>query len=103
MSMQLLYLLVPLAPLLAAIVVGLFGLWFGLGVGIGFHNGWTDATSLDHKALGSRALLHFPFEIGYRFDQHHSLSVYFEHFSNGYTRKYNEGIDGLGLRYGYRF
>ena len=79
------------------------GLWFGLGLGIAAHNGWNDATSVDHKALGSRVLLHFPFEIGYRFDPHHSLSIYFEHYSNGYSHKYNEGIDGIGLRYGYRF
>jgi lipid A 3-O-deacylase len=79
------------------------GFFFGLGLGIAAHNGWNDATSLDHKALGARALLHFPFEIGYRFQERHSISVYFEHFSNGYSHKYNEGIDGLGMRYGYRF
>jgi hypothetical protein len=55
------------------------------------------------KALGSRVLFHIPVEIGLRFDDHNSLSVYFEHTSNGYTQDFNEGLDRLGVRYGYRF
>lgn len=79
------------------------GVFVGLGIGAAIHDGVKDISSVDHKALGSRVLFHFPLEIGYRFDGHHSISFYFEHFSNGYTKKYNEGIDGLGVRYGYKF
>ncbi|HRK19514.1 MAG TPA: acyloxyacyl hydrolase [Hyphomicrobiaceae bacterium] len=79
------------------------GVFFGVGIGVAVHDGVRDISSPDHKALGARALLHFPLEIGYRFDRHHSVSLYFEHFSNGYTNRYNEGIDGLGARYGYKF
>jgi hypothetical protein len=62
-----------------------------------------DLEDWDRKALGSRVLFHFPAEIGYRFDERNSLSVYFEHTSNGYTVHPNEGLDRLGIRYGYRF
>jgi hypothetical protein len=57
----------------------------------------------DRKALGSRVLFHIPVEIGYRLDEHNSLSAYFEHMSNAYTVDPNEGMDRLGVRYGYRF
>ena len=44
-----------------------------------------------------------PLEAGWRFDEHNSLSVYFDHISNGNTADVNEGLDDLGVRYGYRF
>jgi lipid A 3-O-deacylase len=55
------------------------------------------------QALGSRVLFHIPAEVGYRFDDHNSLSAYFEYMSNAYTVSPNEGMDRLGIRYGYRF
>lgn len=84
-------------------IEGPSGLFFALGIGAAIHNGETDASEPDMKALGSRILFHFPIEIGLRFDQHNSLSVYFEHISNGYTQDFNEGLDRIGIRYGYRF
>ncbi len=79
------------------------GLFFGVGVGGAVHNGDTDLKSTDRKALGSKLLFHIPMEIGYRMDQTHALSVYFDHVSNAYTADANEGMDTLGIRYGYRF
>ena len=79
------------------------GIFFALGIGAGMHDGVLGPTAVDRKALGSRVLFHFPVELGWRWENRHSVSLYFEHFSNGYTQKYNEGIDGLGLRYGLRF
>jgi lipid A 3-O-deacylase len=79
------------------------GVFFGLGLGAALHNGTLNPTEVDRKALGSRVLFHIPIEIGYRFDRHNSVSVYFEHVSNGYTQSFNEGLDGLGVRYGYKF
>jgi lipid A 3-O-deacylase len=79
------------------------GFFLGLGLGVAVHNGLIDPTDVDRKALGSRVLFHVPLEAGYRFDPHNSLSVYFDHMSNGYTRASNEGMDSLGLRYGYKF
>ena len=81
------------------------GIFFSVGVGGTVHNGETKLLAIDQtaKALGSHLLFHFPIEVGYRIDRHNSVSVYFEHMSNGYTRDENEGLDRLGVRYGYRF
>lgn len=78
-------------------------IFFGLGIGAAVHNGHTQLDDWDRKALGSRLLFHFPIEVGYRLDAHNSVSAYFEHISNGYTVSPNEGLDRLGIRYGYRF
>lgn len=79
------------------------GFFVGVGLGGAIHDGHTLPDSWRHKALGSRVLFHIPAEIGYRFDAHNSLSVYFEHTSNAWLAKYNEGLDRIGLRYGYKF
>ncbi len=79
------------------------GLFFAVGLGAAVHDGQTDLDDLDLKALGSRVLFHIPVELGYRFDDHNMLSVYFEHVSNGETADPNEGLDNLGVRYGYRY
>ena len=57
----------------------------------------------DPAALGGRVLFHIPLEVGYRWDGHNSVSAYFDHMSNGYTNRFNEGMDRVGIRYGYRF
>jgi hypothetical protein len=79
------------------------GIFLALGIGAAVHNGELEPIDADRKALGSRLLFHFPAEVGWRFDGHQSVSVYFEHVSNGYTQDYNEGLDSIGVRYGYRF
>ncbi|CAA6604016.1 Lipid A 3-O-deacylase-related protein [Rhodospirillaceae bacterium LM-1] len=79
------------------------GLYFGLGLGAAVHNGDLELRSRDHKALGSRVLFHIPAEIGYRFDGHNGISLYFDHVSNGFLASPNEGMDTLGVRYGYKF
>lgn len=85
------------------VIEGASGVFFALGVGAAVHDGKLTPTDPDQKALGSRVLFHFPAEVGWRFDEHNSISLYFEHISNGYTQDYNEGLDSLGVRYGYRF
>lgn len=79
------------------------GLFFAAGIGAAVHDGDLELKSPDRKAFGSRVLFHIPLELGYRFDQHNSLSVYFEHLSNANLADENEGMDLLGARYGYRF
>jgi lipid A 3-O-deacylase len=79
------------------------GIFFGFGLGAAIHDGDIDPVDPTRKALGSHVLFHIPAEIGWRFDAHNSVSVYFEHISNGYTQRYNEGLDALGARYGYKF
>ena len=79
------------------------GLFLSLGIGAAIHDGLLDSGDVNRKWLGRRALFHFPLELGWRFDARQSISIYFDHISNGYTTKFNEGLDTLGLRYGYRF
>ena len=79
------------------------GIFFSIGAGAAVHDGKVGPTEFDRKALGSRVLFHFPAEVGWRWDGHSSVSLYFEHISNGYTQDFNEGLDAIGVRYGYRF
>jgi hypothetical protein len=79
------------------------GIFLGLGLGAAVHNGELDASEPDRKALGSRVLFHIPFELGLRLDTRNSISVYFEHMSNWDLADANEGLDAIGVRYGYRF
>lgn len=79
------------------------GIFFGLGLGGTVHNGLLDPTDPDKKALGSRILFHIPIEIGLRLDDRRSISVYFEHMSNAFLANSNEGLDSIGVRYGYKF
>lgn len=84
-------------------IEGPAGLFLGLGLGAAVHDGHTLPDRLDRKALGSRALFHVPLEVGLRFGSSSSISVYFEHTSNANARHHNEGMDRVGVRYGYRF
>ena len=84
-------------------IEGPSGIFLGLGLGAAVHDGLLDPTDPDRKALGSRVLFHIPIEIGWRFDERNSISVYFEHISNGFLADSNEGLDSIGVRYGYRF
>lgn len=84
-------------------IEGPANLFFGLGLGAAVHDGNTDIRDRGRKALGSLLLFHIPFEAGLRLDARNAISIYYDHMSNGYTRRYNEGLDTLGVRYGYRF
>ena len=76
---------------------------FALGVGGAVHTGETSLVRNDRKALGSKALLYFPIEAGYRITEHDTVSLFFDHVSNAWLASPNEGMDTLGIRYGYRF
>lgn len=84
-------------------IEGPHGFFLGTGVGAALHNGELDPVAIDRKALGSRVLFHIPLEIGLRLDARNAISVYFEHTSNANLADFNEGLDRLGVRYGYRF
>lgn len=79
------------------------GAYVGLGFGAAVHDGETGGPGADERALGSPVLFHIPVEAGYRFDGHHGVSLYFDHISNANLADHNEGLNTLGLRYGYRF
>ena len=76
------------------------GVFFAIGMGAAIHNGDLSPADDFHKALGSRVLFHPSAEIGYRFDGVNSISIFADHVSNGFTQRYNEGMDTVGIRYG---
>lgn len=78
-------------------------IFFGTGLGAAVHDGVLDTREPDRKALGARVLFHIPIEVGLRLDERQSISIYFEHTSNAFLAKDNEGMDNIGVRYGFRF
>jgi lipid A 3-O-deacylase len=67
------------------------------------HDGKLDAYRLDRKSLGSRVLFRLSGSLGYQFNKHHSLAVMLDHVSNAGLANSNEGMDNVGIRYGFRF
>jgi hypothetical protein len=79
------------------------GFFFVSGLGAAVHNGKLDTDDEDKKSLGSRVLFRIPIEVGYQITARHSLSIMFDHISNAYLASPNEGLDTIGLRYGFLF
>ena len=79
------------------------GFFLVTGVGAAIHDGQRHATTPAKKALGSRFLFHIPLEVGYFISPRTTLSVYYDHISNAYMADENEGLDTLGIRFGYVF
>ena len=77
--------------------------FFSTGLGLALHDGKRDTDSADRKSLGSRVLFRIPIEIGYAVNHRHRIMLAFDHVSNAYLVAPNEGMDTLGLVYGYRF
>lgn len=67
------------------------------------HNGEKNANVPDKKDLGCRVLFRESIDLGWRFTGNHALMVHFDHISNAKICDENEGLESLGLRYGYRF
>ena len=78
------------------------GVFFGVGLGAALHDGHLRVDSPDHKTLGARVLFHPTIELGYRFDGVNSISIFADHVSNGYTKRDNDGMDTIGIRFGRR-
>ena len=78
-------------------------MFLNMGLGAAIHNGESLSKSNDMKSLGSSLLFRVPFEFGFEIDKHHRISIMFDHISNGYIKEPNEGLDTLGIRYGFRF
>lgn len=80
-----------------------FGLFYNIGIGLAWHNGELETDQQDRKSLGTRFCFRVPCEVGFSISRCHRVSVAFDHISNGYLASPNEGLDTLGIRYGYRF
>ena len=79
------------------------GVFAGFSLGGAVHNGKTSGDHTDRKDLGCSVLFRESFEVGYRFVGTHSVSVMLDHISNAKLCDHNEGLENLGIRYGYKF
>ena len=79
------------------------GAFAGFSLGGAVHNGETSTAPLDRKELGCPVLFRESIDIGYRVDENYSLMVHLAHISNAKLCDTNEGLENIGIRYGYRF
>lgn len=96
-----------------------FGLFVIPGFGMGFHDGRLERdvvqcppttfcslpgnralVNTNEPILGSRVLFRESLEIGYRFADIHSVSIFGSHLSNAGLADDNDGLDFVGIRYG---
>ena len=77
--------------------------FFSTGIGLAWHDGERDTTQMDRKSLGSQVLFRVPIEVGFAIEGHHRIMIVFDHVSNAGLAEPNEGMDTLGVMYGYRF
>lgn len=77
----------------------------GWSMGGAYHDGETDKNSapLDRKELGCNPLFRLGINVGWRFDENHSIDLLMDHISNAKACDTNEGLENVGVRYGYRF
>jgi len=67
------------------------------------HNGKTELESNDRKALGCRFLFRGAAGLGWRLTENHNIGLHFDHISNAFLCGENEGMETIGVRYGYQF
>ena len=92
--------------------------FFEVGLGGMIHDGHLVGVDDQSKSLGCRLLFRESINVGYRFYKRHSLMLHFDHSSNASLCKkntadgsaegrhdvvLNEGLENLGIRYGYMF
>jgi hypothetical protein len=76
---------------------------FELGFGLALHNGERESSDPHEKDLGSKLLFRSAIALGWRLTEHHELALYFDHISNAGLAHENEGMDLLGIRWGWAF
>lgn len=82
------------------------GLFLDFSLGGAVHDGWLESSdpAPNRRLLGSRVLFRESIELGYRFFDHHSLSIMLDHVSNaGLLSDRNQGNDDIGIRYGWHY
>lgn len=77
--------------------------FFDASVAGAIHNGETDKVTTSSRDYGCRLQFHETVSLGYDVNEHHSLMATFEHMSNAYLCDSNDGMNNIGVRYGYRF
>ncbi|MBL26388.1 MAG: hypothetical protein CMM50_02385 [Rhodospirillaceae bacterium] len=78
-------------------------LFASLDLGAAVHDGALSTNRPDRKELGARFLFREAVELGVSVAGHHTFSVRVDHISNATLADHNEGLNTLGLLYGYRF
>ena len=79
------------------------GFFVNSGGGFAIHNGHLESDDSNKKQLGSRVLFRVPIEFGFTIQERHRISILFDHISNAYLTSPNEGMDTIGVRYGFQF
>ncbi len=79
------------------------GVFFAMGMGAALHDGHLGTDDPAPQGAGAYVLFHPSAELGYRFNGVNSISIFADHISNGFTRRNNEGMDTVGIRFGHRF
>ena len=79
------------------------GIVFGFFFGPGFNDGKRGPAPDDRKALGFPLLFREAAELGYQINDTWEISAYLDHVSNGGLAKYNQSINDVGARIGFRF
>lgn len=99
----------------SSVYAGLSWEWFlwrdifaGFSLGGAVHDGETTLSATDpdktkRKELGCSLLFRESVEIGWMVTPNHGLSLMLDHISNAKLCDENEGLENMGIRYGYRF
>ena len=72
-------------------------------LGAGYHDGYKVTDLLDRKSLGCKFLFRESLDVGFRFQNNHSIMAHLDHISNAKLCSTNEGLESVGFRYGYSF
>jgi len=72
-------------------------------LGGAYHTGEEETGDPDRKELGCSVLFHLATDLGYRITENHAVMIHFSHISNADLCDSNEGLENVGIRYGYRF
>ena len=78
-------------------------LFFSVGLGGAVHNGELQSSDPERQRLGSRALFRAAIAAGINFNQRMNVSVLFDHVSNGRLAYPNNGLEKLGIQFGYTY
>lgn len=78
-------------------------IYLDLAAGGAVHNGKTTSGPSDRTLLGCRFLFRGGAELGWQVDDSNSVGLHFDHVSNAFLCEHNEGLETVGVRYGFQF
>ncbi|MFO7716738.1 acyloxyacyl hydrolase [Desulfosarcina sp.] len=78
-------------------------LFLSVGLGGAFHDGELQSSDPERQRLGSRALFRAALAAGFKFNKRGNVSVLFDHVSNGHMAYPNNGLEKLGLQFGFTY